>query len=639
MHRQFTPSGIEGDVSRWLKELGYRGPGLRRETLAPLCRGESAEIWQTLMTCIRSESKAEEIRATVITNIRRQASKATHQRSLEEKTRLHELHQIVDGLTVKSKTQDNEVEFLESEVHRLQRALVKAEGQYSRHRELLASRYQQTKILKAGRSRLRETARSVGQDVESLENHLGSLKSILTNPGMLPEQGKSDLKRVLALMYELTQQSVSEGVRNRPPGEIFTPENLLPKLDTSGGNEQLFHAIGQVYLHHRKHLTPLFNALNEDAKINIRLYEMKYSNQDSSTKTEAPIKGIEELQVNYISNFVQQKQQEIESKKRLKSKKTSPVVQSPLDPESQLKLNLQQELYCLKSEVNLLEKEINHFRSSGPDTSITEVKELYKKLTSQIEHSKQMDVLLMFFIKEVKQMQKSFQKSSKEVKDKLQNQLIPVLLECCSEVSKCEGALSSEVRAFCPMNLNGRIKQLSLTEMTEGPPVEGQGPSILQRMDLAMKSANNQSYWINSFAQIFSEMKQLKPTFPLEGPESWMKHLSQGLDTAMTNSCIHDQIKKVGEEIEAETRTLCGEAKELIQKDEGRYQWVDQTVDQIDGNLKQGHDALQSLQGEVKTAFEDYRDHPAFVAIPWYRRNGKNAAEWVTEFKKEKSKL
>eukprot|EP00210_Caulerpa_lentillifera_P000759 g734.t1 len=625
MHRQFTPSGVERDVSRWLKELGYRGPGLRRETLAPLCRGEMVEIWQTLMNCCRSETKVHEIQTTMTSNTRRQASRETRQRLQEEKTRLHELNKYVEELTVNCKTQENELEILESEIHRLQKQLIKIETQYCRHRELMESKHQQMKILEAGRLRLKEIARGVGRDVESLQRHLSHLKSILKTPGgELTEQGKTDLKTVLALMYELTQQSVSEGVRNRPEGEIFTPENLLPKLECNEQSDrrlnELFQSIGQLYSKQRKLLTPLFVQRNEDAWINIRLYEMKYSSSSSETpvSTQIPARALEELQVAHMARFVQQKQAEMESLKRQKSSRTSLPPQSPTGSDSQLRFTLLQELHCLRSELSVLENELSRLKSESDVKTGRETKELYKKLTGQIEHSKQMDVLLVFFIKEFKQMQKSFQKSANKIKEKLQ------------ELSKCEGALSSECRDFCPVSLFGKMKQLSLTETPPEQMLQTDQPSILQRLDLGMKSANNQGYWINSFAQLFSEMKQLKPCLPLEGPESLFRHLSQGLETAMANATIHDELRRLDEEIEAETRTLCESSKTLITKDEERYQWVNATVDQIDGNLKQGHEALHSLEKEVKTAFDDYRELPAFVCIPFYRRNDINASEWFS---------
>lgn len=69
---------LEREITKCLKEIGYLGPGLKKENISMLCHGEMLSVWDHIIQKCRSKEMASTIRDRVNADAHNQAVIKVH---------------------------------------------------------------------------------------------------------------------------------------------------------------------------------------------------------------------------------------------------------------------------------------------------------------------------------------------------------------------------------------------------------------------------------------------------------------------------------------------------------------------------------------------------------------------------------
>ena len=510
MHRQFASGGTEKDVVRWLKEMGYRGPGLKKESLAPLCRGEMQQAWEALMASCRPASVVKEMKRKVQLKLQRQAALESRQKTQEDAEKRQRQIERIQQLQKQCKERDAEVERLKAEVQARTSELAKLEGRCGAQKEKMQRQVERSKILTAFVSKTEEVTGSVTKEMQCLQKRNATARKALQEKS---ETGWADFESVMHAMHEVTSNHISEKLRMRALGQILTAEEIMPKIEAQPETKdpavsRLMCGIGQLYSHHTKHLTEYFVEACRRAQVELAHYEAKYRTTMQLRSEEwesAQMATIEEMQVAHIKSFLALKQSEEQSRQRMSSLKSSNKVQRLLKAVEEAGLyelfNSKLENHCLRSEIEMLEREIEKQESKIKNESSDEreAKEMWSSLKAHVEQSHQTDVLIQDCMRQIRQLEREFGTITAGIASKVKQELPQSIELCLESLQECENGMRNELDAFAKLNLNGRVKTPGLEEAY--PSVPSKFP-LLQRTDLTTESEPT-TYWTASLQEVY----------------------------------------------------------------------------------------------------------------------------------------
>lgn len=322
MHRQFA-NGSEKDVARWLKEMGYRGQGLKKEHLQPLCKGPMREIWEGLVEHCRPEASVRDMKRAVERRAQRRAAAASRQLSKESSSEIRRRRQRISDLERQLLQQDTEIERSKRQVQKLQGELMKLEGSCGKQATLMQRQLEKAKILDGFSIKMKAASGSLERDMQHLEKHNAGMKARLMEA---PEGSFSaaSFDDVLRSMHGCTRKHLMETCRST----TSDPTEMMPKLDDKDDN-CLLSEIGKLFAHHNPDLTQRFAMACERAQSKAAQYEAKYrtGRRWQGLDVEPQTRALMDMQTRHIKAFLAFKQMEDRMQQRTNSVKAMPLVQ------------------------------------------------------------------------------------------------------------------------------------------------------------------------------------------------------------------------------------------------------------------------------------------------------------------------
>ena len=476
MYRAFTSSGTERDVSRWLKEMGYRGQGLKKESLMPLCRGEMIDVWNALFVACRPPDVVKEMKHKVEIKLQRQATLEMRQRTQEDMEKRRNQIERIQKLRQRAEQYGIEIERLKSHVSQLANDLGKVENEAARQRVVMESRVQRSKVLAAVTGRTEEAIKSMDKEMHFLAKHNGSVRKAMQEEG---EIGMADFESVMHAMYDFMNDGLSQKLRQRPMGVVLSAQEVFPRIDAcpevkDPAVSQLMTDMGRLYAHHSRRLTHFFKVAGEEALFGASQFEAKCSSC-TTEPTDVTVHGpqtkvIEEMLMAGFKSFAERNRIEDANERRLAALKESPTVQKFLAAveasECREGFNSQLDALCLESEIGVLKKEIERLAkgySSGEEAE-KEAKGLYRQVQDQVEQSHQMDLLLLHGRDQLHQLQKDFEAIAEAVKSKLEKSLPSVVSTCLESLKELQQQVGKELETYRQVDYVGIRKEASLRE-------------------------------------------------------------------------------------------------------------------------------------------------------------------------------
>ena len=474
MYRAFTSSGTERDVSRWLKEMGYRGQGLKKESLMPLCRGEMMDVWNALFVACRPPDVVKEMKHKVEIKLQRQATLEMRQRTQEDMEKRRNQIKRIQKLRQRAEQYGIEIDRLKSHVSQLANDLGKVESETARQRAVMESRVQRSKVLAAVTGRTEEAIKSMDKEMHFLSKHNGSVRKAMQEE---EEIGMADFESVLYTMYDFMSDGLSQKLRKRPMGVMLTAQEVFPRIEACPEVKdpvisQLMTDMGCLYAHHSRRLTQFFKIAGEEALFGASQFEAKCAScttEDTGVAVYAPqTKAIEEMLMAGFKSFAERHRIEDANERRLAALKQSSTVQKFLAAveatECRESFNSQLDGLCLESEIEVLKKEIEQMAkgySSGEEAQ-KQAKGLYRQVQDQVEQSHQMDLLLLHGRDQLHQLQKDFEATAEVVKTKLEKSLPSVVSTCLESLKELQQEVGKELEKYRQVDLVGRRKEASL---------------------------------------------------------------------------------------------------------------------------------------------------------------------------------
>ena len=123
----------------------------------------------------------------------------------------------------------------------------------------------------------------------------------------------------------------------------------------------------------------------------------------------------------------------------------------------------------------------------------------------------------------------------------------------------------------------------------------------------------------------------------MESPDALFTHIVKALTSSLYSKALFQSLHLHDTKIAQASHHLCSQAHALIQKDKEREVESAEVSSTVDGLLSKGHETLYRLQTDVTQEFEAFREQPAFLSVPWLKRDGMHAQEWVAHKRLEQN--
>lgn len=508
MSDPFSSEGIEKDVSRWLRKMGYRGTGLKKESLIPICKGVMRDAWKALMVSYQPVSMVTEMRTKVGQKMERMAAHEMRCKIEEKANERSRKIESIRTLEQRSSQQDQQIEKLKARLHQLRQGVQKKDVKGTHQRSNIDALVQKAMLSDVFSLRLNDSERQIQEQIKTIEKFVHEKRKAQNED---KDSGYRAYESIMSIVHDFTIRTLHEKLQNRPFGQKLNLEEILPDWThfgkTKEDSQRLIGEFGRWYKQHVNRLSHSFgNACCSDYTHLVQ-FEALYQNSWKRMDVEwdrFQKKAVEDMQIAHIKAFNAMEEMKESDKKEWDAFRKSPEVKKFFHEVEKANcrewINAKIDMLCLQDQNQLLDAEIEKLReqlASINKKEHQETIELYKKLQFQIEQSYQLDIIIQFCMNEIQRLQREFEEKASQVRMIFENGLIPGLSKCLEAFRLCKDVFDNEFQKFKGVNLSERAKHISLSETADSHILP-----LPQRFELAANEGPGRNYWTASIHEV-----------------------------------------------------------------------------------------------------------------------------------------